>query len=201
MSYSRATRLIPRPWRTYCAFAFLLSSVVSAGSCQRNNSPTMAKTHPAAVDSTNRDRKVPVSMAAANRHSILLPTVKSVTRETTVKAMNETAASRNADTGSRHPSTMSAGPPATDPGNATAIYRNARSAQQKAHIAAEHGQLPNAYTESLQAWESLQDLSDDSDCKTLSAELLKELESYGEKLSTKQSGLPPRSLDKPVRFE
>jgi hypothetical protein len=81
------------------------------------------------------------------------------------------------------------------------MYRNARTAQQKAHIAAEHGQLTMAYTESLNAWQSLRDITNDRDCQALSGELLKELESYGEKLSTKKTGLPPKSLDRPVRFE
>lgn len=80
-------------------------------------------------------------------------------------------------------------------------HQGALARQQKAKVAARDGNIKMAYTDSLSAWESLREFPDDDACRKLSAELLSELEVYGEHLSSRPTGLPPNSVEKPIRFE
>lgn len=84
-----------------------------------------------------------------------------------------------------------------------ATHQTAMVRQKKATGAAHVGDLKTAYIESLAAWESLREFPDDDACRKLAAELFKELEAYGEKLSSssRATGLQPNSVDKPIRFE
>ena len=88
-----------------------------------------------------------------------------------------------------------------NPKKAAAQYLAAKNARSLAGTKAKNGEIASAYVETLSAWESLRDCAFDKDCRSMSAELLKDLEFYGEKLSAQQVGLPPNTLEKPIRFE
>lgn len=108
---------------------------------------------------------------------------------------------KTAESSDTTPTANRADPKTKSQSNALATFVAARDARKAAQVAAQEGKLAAAYTKSLSAWESLQEFRDDQKCRTLADELLKDLENYGEKLTIRQSGLPPNILDKPVRFE
>jgi hypothetical protein len=93
-----------------------------------------------------------------------------------------------------------------DPGSKDSGAQAARFAavrlQQMAQSAAQGSDFSSAYSESFTAWQSLQEHLKDPECKILSAELLKDLEVYGDKLTeeAKEQGREPVNR-KPFRFE
>lgn len=89
-----------------------------------------------------------------------------------------------------------------DRNDAKNVLASALKAQRSARSAADNGQFDSAYTESLSAWQSLQEQADDDACQMLAAEMLKELEVYGEKLSDAAKHRPTGNvIKKPIRFE
>ena len=189
-----------------CAVAFFLVFACFCGACRRAEVETQTAVAPTPRDlHTSKDSEDfstlapktprPLSAGAEDRaHQEL--TAGNPTAETALPTVGKIAASAKPPVVSHHP--LQASPPQN---SATISYQAARAVQQKAQAAAKRGQLASAYSDTLSAWESMREFTDDQDCRALSAELIKELEAYGQKLSSRQSGLPPNTLDKPVRFE
>ena len=164
MDSYRNTSILASAWRCHFILILLLPGVLSTISCSRGKPATTPNTPQATVDSTKSAQPAPSSVPLAKPQSKTPSTKPRATAETKTDPI-QSVASRKGDANSRRQATVSADPSDTDPKDTAIVYRNARSAQQKARVAAEHSQLTTAYTEALNAWQSLKDISNDRNCQ------------------------------------
>lgn len=81
-------------------------------------------------------------------------------------------------------------------------YAAAKKLQETAAQLARRGKLDTAYASALQGWQSVRTQQADARCQKLAADLLNDLETYGEQLPNASTRAGGSSINaKPLRFE